>query len=91
MRGSLWLMDRIKKLGFRKQGLGTLWSLYRQQNGIHRKIVELAAKSGKFSRWTSAPFETIIPNATAIAEAAEPGRGPVSFKAKYTTKIAALY
>ena len=34
VRGSLYLLDRIQAGGLsRSRGLGTLWSLYREQNG----------------------------------------------------------
>ena len=35
VRGSLWLMNRIRKLGLKIEGLGTLWSLVRDQNKMH--------------------------------------------------------
>lgn len=37
------------------------------------------------------PFDTIIPNAAAIAEATEPGRKPKTFTAKYTSPFAKLF
>jgi chromosome partitioning protein len=39
VRGSLYLLDRLRRMGYRINGLGTLWSLYREQNSIHRKMV----------------------------------------------------
>jgi hypothetical protein len=68
-----------------------LWSLYREQNKIHRKFVNAAAKGTKPLDDLPKPFETIIPNATAIAEAAEPDHDTKSFTAKYSQPFAKLY
>jgi chromosome partitioning protein len=91
VRGSLWLLDRIRRLGVKLEGLGTLWSLYREQNAMHRKVVEAAAKGLEPYRQLPKSFETVIPNAAAIAMASEPNRSPKSFSAKYTTHFAGLY
>lgn len=91
VRGSLWLLDRIRRLGVKLDGLGTLWSLYREQNKLHRKVVEAAAAGVEPYGQLPRPFETVIPNAAAIAEAAEPDRRPKSFSAKYSPQFAKLY
>lgn len=91
VRGSLWLLDRIRRMGVKIDGLGTLWSLYREQNKLHRKVVEAAAGGIEPYNQLPKPFETVIPNAAAIAEASEPNRNPRSFSAKYTTPFAGLY
>lgn len=44
-----------------------------------------------YSKQLPRPFQTIIPNAAAIAEATEPDQEPVSFSAKYSSKFAQLY
>jgi chromosome partitioning protein len=38
VRGSLHLTDRIKSHGYKLPGMGTLWSLFRDQNSMHRRI-----------------------------------------------------
>jgi chromosome partitioning protein len=91
VRGSLWLVDRIRRLGVKLDGLGTLWSLYREQNTLHRKTVEAAAKGVDPYKQLPKPFATVIPNASAIAMASEPNRKPTSFTAKYTSPFARLY
>jgi chromosome partitioning protein len=91
VRGSMWLLDRIRRGGFKIQGLGTLWSLYREQNKMHRKVIEAASKRTAPLNLLPEPFGAIIPNAAAIAEAAEPDRNPKSFTAKYTPPFAKLY
>jgi chromosome partitioning protein len=91
VRGSFWLLDRIRRLGMKIEGLGTLWSLYREQNKIHRRFVEAAVKGVDPLNRLPKPFNTIIPNATAIAESAEADRNPQSFTAKYTPPFAKLY
>jgi chromosome partitioning protein len=92
VRGSLYLLDRVAKLGHTKvKPVGTLWSLYREQNHVHRGIVERARDCvDPYSRLPK-PFETIIPNATAIADSTDPDKAPSTFRAKYTTAFAKLY
>jgi chromosome partitioning protein len=91
VRGCIHLLDRVKKLGYKVQPLGTLWSLYRQQNIVHRTIVEKTIKRMKPYDLIPNPFKTIIPNASAIAEATEADQKPMSFKAKYKPQFAQLY
>lgn len=91
VRGSMWLLDRIRRSGIKIRGLGTLWTLYREQNKIHRKIVEQAAWGAKPLDQLPRPFKAVIPNAAAIAEATESDRKPKSFSAKYTPPFAKLY
>ena len=92
VRGSLHLLDRIEKSGSKLAKLGTLWSLYRQEVELHRRTVKAAEE--RIEPWAKQlppPFETIIPNAAAIARATEPGQSPKSFTAKYTSPFAKLY
>lgn len=90
-RGSLWLLDRIRRLNMKIEGLGTLWSLYRKQNAMHGRMIEMVAKKvGAYANLPE-PFDTVIPNAAPIAEASEPDKRPASFSAKYTTPFAKLY
>jgi chromosome partitioning protein len=92
VRGSIYLLGRIQKLGVKISGLGTLWSLYRQQIPLHRQTVEGAAKrTDPYLKQLPLPFQTVIPNAAAIAEATAPDRKPKSFPAKYTPPFAKLY
>jgi chromosome partitioning protein len=91
VRGASYLLDRIRRSGAKVRGLGTLWSLYREQNKLHRKVVEHAAKRVEPYNVLPQPFETVIPNATAITDATEPDRKPKSFHAKYTPRFAELY
>ena len=91
VRGSMYLLDRIRTQGFNLPALGTLWSLYRKQNAMHRKIVEATEKRVKPLDRLPQPFKTVIPNAAAIAAATEPNQSPHSFQAKYTTPFAKTY
>ncbi|WP_404307275.1 ParA family protein [Neorhodopirellula lusitana] len=63
VRGSENLVKRIGKLNFKVPGIGTLWTLYRQQVALHREIVK-----EPFAKLPT-PFETVIPNATKLASA----------------------
>jgi chromosome partitioning protein len=91
VRGSFYLLDRIAKHGFKISPVGTLWSLYREQNHVHRAVVQKARQRAEPLDRLPLPFETVIPNATAIADSAEPDKKPRSFSAKYTSPFAKLY
>ena len=92
VRGSLWLLDRLRRLpGKTIPGLGTLWSLYRKQNAMHSRMVAMVKKREGDYAALPKPFQTIIPNAAAIAEASEPDKAPHSFSAKYSSTFAKLY
>lgn len=91
VRGSLYLVERIQRQGMKIAGMGMLWSLYREQNRIHRKVIEAASKQNEPFDQLPKPFKTIIPNASAIAVATEPDRNPKSFNAKYSPQFAKLY
>lgn len=91
VRGSMWLVDRIRKLNVKIPALGLLWTLYRVQNPVHRKILESCqAREAPFDS-LPAPFETVIPNAASIAEASEPDHVGFTFTARYGTRFARLY
>jgi chromosome partitioning protein len=47
VRGLLYLAERIKSYGYKIHGLGTLWSLYREQNAIHKRIVQVPCPSNE--------------------------------------------
>lgn len=92
VRGSLYLLDRFRRLGLtRIKPLGTLWTLFRQQNGMHVRVLEKVQGGAKPYNELPAPFETIIPNASAIAESTEIDQPPASFVAKYTHQFAKVY
>lgn len=93
VRGSKYLMSRLATLGYKVNGLGTLWSLYREQNSMHRAIVQAAGRNDSYFERLPKPFATVIPNATKIAEATdlESTLQPVSFTAKYTPQFAKLF
>lgn len=93
VRGSKYLISRLATLGYKVNGLGTLWSLYREQNSMHRSIVKAAGRNEPYFERLPKPFTTIIPNATKIAEATdlEVASRPTSFMAKYTSPFARLF
>lgn len=99
VRGSAWMAARIRSNGFKTQGLGTLWSLYRKQNVVHAQTVENAKSGMEPFNELPKPFATIIPNATAIATANEnagkphifKNRNRRTFKAKYGGKAATAF
>ena len=69
VRGSHYLVERLRKKNYKLPGLGTIWTLYREQNEIHRNMVELATHHKDLFAEIPQVFATIIPNATAIAHA----------------------
>lgn len=91
VRGSVYLMERLKSAGFKIRGLGTLWSLHREQNSMHRKIVEMGTGRIKPLQLLPRPFTTIIPNAAQISDATVAGRVPINLRAKYGPRFAALF
>jgi chromosome partitioning protein len=92
VRGSLHLLDRIGKLGFSKiKPVGTLWSLYREQNHVHRTFIERSGRGVEPFTKLPPPFTTVIPNATAIADSCDPAKQPATFRIKYTPQFAKLY
>lgn len=92
VRGSLYLMDRLSRSKYTITGLGTLWSLYREQNAVHRYMVAATERGFEPFNQLPDPFETIIPNATKIAQAADIDEiEPSSFRSKYTHRFAELY
>jgi chromosome partitioning protein len=92
VRGSLLLMERLARNNYRRgRGLGTVWSMYRQQARAHREIVKAAAAGESEYEGLPRPFDTIIPNAAKIAEAMNWDAKPPSLSAKYTSRFASLY
>jgi chromosome partitioning protein len=89
VRGSYYLVERLRRKKYKLPGLGTLWSLYRMQNEIHREMISLARRRPELFAGLPKPFETIIPNATAVARAMESSQKPQG--AKDWREIASIY
>jgi chromosome partitioning protein len=89
VRGCRYLVERLRRKKFNLPGLGTLWSLYREQNTIHRETISGACHGQELFSELPKPFETIIPNATAIARALE--SSDPSLDVKYSREIANTY
>lgn len=90
VRGSHYLVERLRRKHFKIPGLGTIWSLYREQNSIHRDMISLASRRKDLFAGIPDAFDTIIPNATAIARAMEcSGRLPLN--EKYSPPFANKY
>lgn len=91
VRGSLWLVERIRKLNVKIPALGLLWTLYRVQNPVHRKILESSEAGVAPFDQLPVPFSTVIPNAASIAEASEVDHIGCTFTARYGSRFAGLY
>lgn len=91
VRGCHNLMDRIRRTGIKKKGLGILWSLYRKQDKIHRRIIEEAGEGSANFSTLPPPFTTVIPNAAPIAQAFQESKNFASYSAKYTSAGARLF
>ncbi|UCE03136.1 MAG: AAA family ATPase [Candidatus Latescibacterota bacterium] len=89
LRGSAHLVERIRRTGSKVNALGILWSLYRSNNEVHRKVISRASKQHRMN--LPRPFKTVIPNATAIARAFEHPLTPATLSLKYEPPFAALF
>lgn len=90
VRGTAYLIDRLRRKNIKLPGLGLLWSLYKQANSVHRQMVPLVIRKKKelFEEFP-VPFQTIVPNATAIVRAMEITSN--SLNEKYTYLFAKMY
>ncbi|MFP4502418.1 MAG: ParA family protein [Candidatus Hydrogenedentota bacterium] len=91
VRGSQLLVHRVRKLGYKCAGLGTLWSLHRKQTAIHNETIARAKTGAPPFDYLPRPFDVVIPNAAAIAKAAEPEQHPKTFSEKYASPFAKLF
>lgn len=91
LEGSLKLLDRVRRTNIKRPSLGTLWTLYKSNNEIHRRCVHRAHWQSSYWSVLPRPFTTVIPNATAIARANELGDYPASLSAKYEPEFALLF
>lgn len=93
VRGSFHLMERIRRMNMtRVRPLGLLWTLYRDSNAVHKRMVSKSQQGEALHRLLPAPFRTILPNATAIARASEDDAArPQSVAGKYGTQFAQLF
>ncbi len=86
VEGSMELVERLQLKNYtRIQCLGTLWTLFRKQVKKHIEMIKkVHAGDPSFSRMPR-PFNTIIPNSSAITDAMDFDRDYPSFKVKYQT------
>lgn len=92
IRGAEWLSQRIKKAGYRRDCLGTLWSMCRGNDRAHRRIIAMAAAGDSAFRHLPRPFETTIPLAANIAHAVEECEtSPKSLRAKYGPEFGRIF
>ncbi|TWT32421.1 MinD/ParA/CobQ/CobA-like protein [Posidoniimonas corsicana] len=92
LRGADWLVEKLRKDGFRRRPLGTLWSMCREQDAQHRKVIK-AAEHGEFDGYRfPAPFDTVVPLSSKISRALEaPDSQPKSFRGKYGSKFSPVF
>lgn len=91
VRGCYNLIDRIRRTGIKTRGIGILWSLYRQQDKIHRSIVKDPENEIAGYASLPSPFNSVIPNTARIAQAFQESKGFASLSAKYTPVGARLF
>lgn len=91
VRGCFNLIDRISRTGYKTPGLGILWSLYRQQDKIHRGIVKDPKNSIIDFNTLPMPFKAVIPNSAQIAQAFQEFKSFPTHTAKYTPTGSRLY
>jgi chromosome partitioning protein len=92
-RGAKYLMRRLKNYGIKTPGLGTLWTLYRDQSDVHKKIVSMGIARHEQLRDLPSPLETIIPMATPIGRACEEDKpaSQITFVKKYSSPFAQVF
>lgn len=91
VRGCHNLLDRIRRTGIKTFGIGILWSLYRQQDKIHRSIVKDAENEIEPYESLPSPFKSIIPNSAKISQAFQESKSFASHTAKYTPTGSRLF
>ncbi len=91
IRGSLYLMQRVRGLSYKSRPVGTLWSMRRSAVSTHTAYIGAAAAGRADLAALPPAFTTVIPHAAKITEAAEGKTTPASFTKKYTAEFAALY
>lgn len=91
IRGSVYLMNRVRGLNHKIRPVGTLWSMYRSAVVTHKSYIEAAAAGRADLAALPPAFKTVIPHAAKITEAAEGKTTPASFTKKYTAEFAAHY
>jgi len=91
LRGAIQFDKRLQEKGISTRVLGTLWTLYRAQVEKHKVVVSLARKRISRPGQVPLPFETIIPNAAALAAAADADVAFGTLKQKYSPQFAPLY
>jgi chromosome partitioning protein len=91
LRGAIHFEERLRDRGITTRVVGTLWTLYRAQVEKHRVVVSLAARRISRPGRVPLPFTTVIPNAAALASAADPDQTFTTVRQKYTPEFARLY
>ena len=88
VHGTGYLVERLRRKNIKLPGLGLLWSLYKQANSVHRQMVPLVEHKKEIFKGFPVPFQTIVPNATAIVRATE--STSTSLNEKYTYPFAKM-
>lgn len=92
IRGSMWLRERIQTAGYKKDSIGTLWSMCRGNDRMHQEVIDRAAEGRGIFKGLPNAFETRIPLAANIAHAGElTDRHPRTFRSKYGTEFGKIY
>lgn len=91
IRGAIHFDERLQRKGITTEVLGTLFTLYRVQVDRHRNLVSLAKRRAGRLALLPMPFDTVIPNAAALAGACDPDSQYATLRQKYTPVFAKLY
>lgn len=92
LRGSMYLLNRMKKRGYtRIKCLGTLWSMVRVQVAKHKQIMQHVQEGYEEYQIMPRPFNTIIPNMAAIADAMDSNKEFKTFNDKYKGESSKLF
>lgn len=91
-RGALYLKKRLNRKLYKLPPLGTIWSLFRIQNGLQKKMIDSVYTKRDLFHQIPPPFDTVIPNATAIVRGLESSiTSKESLNTRYTRAYANTY
>lgn len=67
VQATLYMTDRLVKRGLQLHWLGTIWTLFNEQNDLHRRMVAEGPGSLGLTGFLPTPFSTIVPYTHAVS------------------------
>lgn len=92
VRGTSYLCERIRKMGFRHiQPLGLLWSMVRIQVRAHTEMIATVEQGTSDYEQLPPAFHTTIPNTSAMANAMHMTKSVATYRDKYRGDLPKLF